>query len=141
MRVAPECFPCLLRQTINTAKSAGADETQLVSVLREALAYMAQADIATSPARFSEAVYAMVARITGVADPYAETKKGTNALALKLLSEAREHVTHAQDPLIKALQVAAAGNVIDAGISHLKAMHFGKLAISLQGTRCPPKMG
>lgn len=120
MRVTPECFPCLLRQTINAAKSAGSDETKLVTVLREATAYMAQADLATSPACFSEPVYAMVARITGVADPYAETKKSTNALALKLFSEARDHVTHAPDPLVKALQIAAAGNVIDAGIGHLK---------------------
>ena len=123
MRVAPECFPCLLRQAINTAKSAGADEAQLVAVLREITAYMAQADLATTPARFSEPLYATVSRITGVADPYAATKKETNALALKLLPEVRDRVTHSQDPLAMSLHAAAAGNVIDAGIGHLKSIH------------------
>ena len=119
MRVAPECFPCLLRQTINTAKSAGADEAQLLTIMREAMAYMSQADMSLTPARFSEPGYAMIARITGVTDPYADTKKATNALALKLIVEVRNRILHSQDPLGKALQAAAAGNVIDAGIGHL----------------------
>ncbi|MEI8243788.1 MAG: ARMT1-like domain-containing protein [bacterium] len=118
MRVVPECFPCLLRQAINTAKSAGADEAQMVAVLREAMSYMAQADLSLTPARFSEPVYAMVARTTGVADPYADMKQASNTQASKIMVDVRERVTQSHDPLAKALLVAAAGNVIDAGIGH-----------------------
>jgi len=122
MRVAPECFPCLLRQTINTARSAGADDALLITTLREVMAGMLQADLATTPARFSEPLYAIVARMTGVADPYAATKKATNELALRLLPDVRDRVTHSQDPLAMALHAAAAGNVIDAGIGHIKSI-------------------
>jgi uncharacterized protein with ATP-grasp and redox domains len=116
MHVAPDCFPCLLQQAINTARSAGADETQRIAILRECMAYMAQADLAGTPSRFSEPVYAAIARITGVADPYASMKRATNALAIRLLVDTRDLVTHSRDPLAKALHAAAAGNVIDAGI-------------------------
>jgi uncharacterized protein with ATP-grasp and redox domains len=122
MHVVPECLPCLLRQTVNTLKSAGANEAQQMTVLREVMAYMAQADLSVPPARFSEPVYAAVARITGVADPYAAMKKETNALALKLVVGVRDRVTQSHDPLAKALQAAAAGNVIDAGIGQHKDM-------------------
>ena len=118
MHVAPECFPCLLRQTINTARSAGAQEAQLLAMLREITAYIAQADLSQTPARFSEPAYAMVARLTGVADPYAAMKKETNAMALRLLPKLRNRMTQNLDPLTLALQMAAAGNVIDAGIDH-----------------------
>ena len=120
MQVSPECFPCLLQQTINTLKSTGADETQQMAVLREVVAHMAQADASVTPARFSEPVYATVMRITGVADPYSAMKRATNALALKLVVDVRDRVTQSHDPLAKALQAAAAGNVIDAGIGHQK---------------------
>ena len=120
MQVCPECFPCLLRQAINTAKSAGVNDAQLMTIMREVMSYMAQAELATSPARFSEPLYATVSRITGVADPYASVKKSTNALALKLLPGVRDRVMHAPDPLAMALRAAAAGNVIDAGIGHIK---------------------
>lgn len=121
MHVAPECFACLLRQTTNAAKSAGADETQQVALLREVLAYMSQADVSASPARFSEPVYGIVARITGVADPYASLKKETNTLALRILGDTLIRVNQSRDPLSKALRAAAAGNVIDAGIGNASA--------------------
>jgi len=120
MHVAPECFPCLLRQTVNTLKSAGADETQQMAVLREVMAHMAQADMSVTPAYFSEPVYATITRITGVADPYQAMKKATNALAAKFAMDVRDRITQSHDPLAKALQAAAAGNVIDAGVGHQK---------------------
>jgi len=118
MHVAPECFPCLLRQTLNTLKSAGADETRQLAVLREVATYLSHADTALTPALFSEPAYGIIARSMAVLDPYASLKKETNALALRLLPDTRNSMLQAPDPLAKALQIAAAGNVIDAGISH-----------------------
>lgn len=118
MRVAPDCFPCLLRQAINTARSSGVQEAQLLALLREVIVYAAQADLSLTPARFAEPAYAMVARLTGVTDPYAAMKQETNALALRLLPKLRDRITQTRDPLTLALQAAAAGNVIDAGVDH-----------------------
>lgn len=115
MQVTPECFPCLLRQAINALKNAGAGEQQQLVALREVLAHLAQADLSVTPSRFSEPVYEAVARITGVADPYASLKQAANALATQLLVPVRDRVTQSRDPLAKALQAAAAASVIDAG--------------------------
>ena len=118
MRISPECFPCLLRQAVNTLKTADADETLQMVVLREVMAYMAQADASITPARFSEPVYATITRKTGVADPYAAMKKAANGLALKLATDVRDRITQSHDPLAKALQAAATGNILDAGIGN-----------------------
>lgn len=106
-----------MQQALNTAKTASMDHAQQLAVLRETAAYLAQVDTAQSPARVSQPIYAIVSRITGVADPFATLKRKTNALALSLLPDIRDRVTHSRDPLAKALHAAAAGNVIDAGIT------------------------
>jgi len=77
---------------------------------------MAQANADVPPAKFSQPMYAIVAQRTGVADPFDEVKRQTNALALQLLPEVSEQVRQSHDPLGKALHAAAAGNVIDAVI-------------------------
>lgn len=118
MHVVPECFPCLMRQTLNTLKNAHADERQQTEALREVAAHLVAADLGQSPASFSEPIYRIVSRVTGVADPFAALKRETNALALKLRPEVQQCISASRDPLRKALHAAAAGNVIDAGIAH-----------------------
>jgi len=117
MHVRPACLPCLMTQAFNTARMATNDEALQQTVLREVAAYLEQADTAVCPAHFSQPIYAIVSRLTGVADPYAELRRRTNALALELLPDVRDWVSQSRDPLAKALHAAAAGNVIDAGIN------------------------
>ena len=117
MHVAPECYACLMRQALNTARSATDDLARQADALRETAAYLVQADASQCPARFSQPMYDIVSRVTGVADPFAALKRRTNALALELLPEVRAQVVRSRDPLAKALHAAAAGNVIDAGIT------------------------
>jgi hypothetical protein len=116
MKILPECFPCLMRQTLNTVQQVTTDKAVQAAVLREVAAYMAQANADVPPAKFSQPMYAIVAQRTGVADPFDEVKRQTNALALQLLPEVSEQVRQSHDPLGKALHAAAAGNVIDAVI-------------------------
>ena len=106
-----------MRQALNTVKTATTDQTQQLAVLREVATYLSQADTTRCPAHFSQPIYAIVSRITGVADPFVELKRKTNALALAILPEIRDRVMHSRNPLGKALHAAAAGNVIDAGVT------------------------
>ncbi len=118
MQVTPDCLSCLLRQAIHTLRCSGADEQQQMAVLREVLAHLAQVEPTMDPSRVAEPMYETIVRITGKADPYAAAKKEANTLANELLGAVRDRVTQSHDPLAKALQAAAAGCVIDAGVSH-----------------------
>jgi uncharacterized protein with ATP-grasp and redox domains len=114
------CYVCAMRQALRTARHATDNPARHLAVMRAAAGYLAHADAALCPARFSQPLYDIVRRETGVADPFASLKQRTNALALELRTEVRARVTRSHDPLGKALHAAAAGNVIDAGVaSHI----------------------
>jgi hypothetical protein len=68
-----------------------------------------------SPPETGRIIYSMVKEITGVADPYANIKKQSIEKALKLYPKLKNIVSHAEDGLLKAVELAIAGNIIDYG--------------------------
>jgi uncharacterized protein with ATP-grasp and redox domains len=73
-------------------------------------------DTNDSPASLSMTAYQLAAKHSGKADPYAALKKAQNELALSLEDAMRERIRQSDEPLVTALHLAAAGNVIDLGI-------------------------
>jgi len=117
MHVSANCFSCLFQQALNTANHAMADEAQKLLIMQESARYLSQQDVTTiTPARLSQPIYAIVSRVTGLRDPFAEIKKKSNALAQSLQNDIRDAIVRSRDPLNRALHAAAAGNIIDAGI-------------------------
>jgi uncharacterized protein with ATP-grasp and redox domains len=60
-------------------------------------------------------VHRLVRNVTGVADPYARVKKESNDLGLKLYPTLKSQVRGSRDPLLTALKIAGAANIIDFG--------------------------
>lgn len=118
MNAKPECFLCVLRQALNTARLVSGDEDVHHRVLKAVAAHLADAPMNQTPASLSKPAYEVVSEITGVADPYESRKKAHNAEALALLPGIRERIEAAEDPLGAAVKAAAAGNIVDLGIGH-----------------------
>jgi hypothetical protein len=109
-------MPCIVRQAFSALEIAGADEKQSIETLRELFKILADIDFDDTPAANANDVYKIVARITGIKDPYKDVKRKYNAAALKLYPKLEEIVEEADDGLHAAAKIAVAGNVIDYGI-------------------------
>jgi len=118
MNVAPDCYPCLVRQALQTVRTASPDPSCHARLVQAVCRYLGEADSNQSASHFALPIYALIHAMTGVADPYAELKKGSNALALSMVPMMRQLIDAAPDRLAAALHAAAAGNVIDAGVNH-----------------------
>ncbi len=117
MLAKPDCIPCMFNQALKTARAATDDEAAHRQVLQELADQLNTEFGDLTPAAAVMPVYEIVSRVTGVADPFADHKRESNRLALELLPSLRERVASATNPLDAALHLAAAGNVIDVGIS------------------------
>lgn len=118
MKAKADCLACMFQQALNTVRVVTDNPAVHTDVLRRLAACVSEADLDHSPAFVSQDVYRIVTEVTGVVDPYAEHKRDSNAVALKILPDLRRAVMEADDPLGAALHLAASGNTIDAGIGH-----------------------
>jgi uncharacterized protein with ATP-grasp and redox domains len=116
MKTMPECYTCFIRQGLEAARSAGADEETQMRVVREISGYLAGALGEASPVFYVREIQRMVERITGVSDPYLSIKASSNQKALALV-EAIERDFNGSGFLEDYLRIAIAGNVIDYGPS------------------------
>lgn len=72
-------------------------------------------DLNQSPPAMAQRIHRRLREITGVVDPYRETKDWQNRIAMELIPELRAEFESASDPLLMAARLAIAGNVIDMG--------------------------
>ncbi|MBN2450776.1 MAG: DUF89 family protein, partial [Lentisphaeria bacterium] len=117
MRTALDCVPCLVRQTLDSARFVTADPAVHERLLREVLREMATMDMAQSPPAMAQRIHRILRSLTGVADPYRAVKQRFNRMALDMVPELAAAIRNAEDPLAMAVRVAIAGNVIDLGVS------------------------
>lgn len=102
-------------QALRVARISSTDETVHLKVARAVAELLPHMEMSLTPPENSVAVYAAIARITGCADPYLALKKASNDQALALLPDLLREVEQSDVPLITALRLAAAGNIIDYG--------------------------
>jgi uncharacterized protein with ATP-grasp and redox domains len=68
-----------------------------------------------TPPEIAQKVYRIVNEITGNNDPYLETKKLANKIAMSLYPRMKAIVDYSNEPLETACKLAIAGNAIDLG--------------------------
>lgn len=117
MQTTLDCFPCFFRQSLKGARlSCPGDAAVHERMMRELAAFVPQFDLRRSPPYQAGLFYALLRRVTGVDDCYAEEKRRANARVLELLPALEERVRAGADPLGTALEISIVGNYLDSGV-------------------------
>ncbi len=117
MKAFLECIPCIIRQSIEVAKMVTTDRTKQKEILLEVMKAIRRIPVTEmTPPEATEAVHEVIKTITGIPDLYAAVKKENNKLALGLYPRMKKIVRSSANPLLAAVRLAIAGNVIDYGV-------------------------
>jgi len=84
--------------------------------MREVLRLASKMDLRQSPPAMAQKIHRLIRKLTGVQDPYLQTKDRFNKLALKMYPELRKQVEASTDSFETAIRLAIAGNIIDLGV-------------------------
>ncbi len=115
MKTYLDCYPCVLRQSIEAARMSGATAEESKKLVVRTLMLLKDLPEGLTPPAIGAQVHQMVREITGHADPYREVKQKATRQALALLPELRKMVTNAKNALETAIRLSIAGNIIDFG--------------------------
>lgn len=110
-----DCYPCFLRQALEAARMAGADDQQQRVVLDRVLDLLKQIDPASTPPEIGDRVHRIVRQEVGNDDPYRVVKETVTRQALALYPRLKRLLVEADDPLEVAVRLSIAGNIIDLG--------------------------
>jgi len=114
VRTYLDCYPCFLRQALDAARRAGADDVHQRSVLDHVLEALRRIEPAATPPEIGDRVHRIVRQVAGNGDPYREAKAASTRQALALYPRLREMVRGADDSLGVAVRLSIAGNILDA---------------------------
>lgn len=117
MKTYLDCYPCFMEQALRTSRVATNDKKKIKKILDEVGTMIKNMPIENTPAESGMLVYNKIKEITGVADPYLNIKQQHIKEAKELLPEMEVIIKNAEDPLLSAIRIAIAGNVIDLGIN------------------------
>jgi len=117
MKTSLDCIPCILRQSLEAGRLVSADTDLHEQILRDALRWTGEMDLDQSPPAMAQRIHRQLREITGVDDPYRQAKDKLNNLALELIPAFRAEIESADDPLLMAVRLAIAGNMMDMGVN------------------------
>ncbi len=117
MKTYLECIPCFMQQAYRTAKIATTDEKKIKQVLDSAGEMIKIISMEDTPPETGNHIYQKIREITNNNDPYQHVKKANIDEALKLYPELKKRIEKSKDPLLTAIRIAIAGNVIDLGVN------------------------
>jgi damage-control phosphatase, subfamily I len=115
MDTGNDCLVCFLRQALDTVRRSTDDPQQQWRIVTRVGAMLAGFDPRIPPPENAVHYYRLIARLTGVADPYLAEKQESNAFALALEGRTRQLIEAESDPLLAAIQFAINANVLDDG--------------------------
>lgn len=113
MNNRPECIPCCLRRLLHTADRRTADDWLHRKILAEIMQDLSRVDDVATPAELMHGVARRTAKALGVSDPYSEEKKRWIDETTSNAEWIRSVVEETADPLLAALHLAAAANILD----------------------------
>lgn len=116
MKAHLDCYPCFVRQALNTARLLYQDEPSIKRVVDAACRKLGLLSYDVPPPEISRRLYQTIRRVSGIDDPYRDLKQRSIEQALGLLPGLRRLIDRSPDPLVAAARIAVAGNVIDFGV-------------------------
>lgn len=119
MKLSFACYPCLLKQVLDTAELLGLNDRQVKTVIDATLRYLLEKKQDIMPLHIVSWLYTFIQQTfydgNGTFDPYRQLKRDTNLLALEHFDTVIDRVKKSSSPLETALSFAAMGNIIDFG--------------------------
>ena len=131
MKMFLDCLPCVLNQILDASRMSSADERLHAEILKEGFALLARYEEYHSSPDLVADMHKIVKRVTGVADPYAQTKARDIKAALEvypaltafldddsidLTGEACSEADLGCIKMYRALKIAVTGNILDSAI-------------------------
>ncbi len=119
MKAFLECTTCIIRQTMEILQRLVDNEKKRETILRQVLLALSKLEITSlSPPELTRQVHIVLQKMIGQKDLYKELKKQSNQEVLELYPALKKEVKISKDPLLTAIRLAIAGNVIDFGALH-----------------------
>lgn len=110
-----ECYPCLVRHSLEASRQITEDPDLQRKVMNRVLKLLPDLPQDASPVRMAAEVHRIIRAELNVTDPYLEQKKKYNRIALGMLPKLRRILDGAPDRIETAVRIAIAGNIIDFG--------------------------
>jgi damage-control phosphatase, subfamily I len=118
VHTALDCLPCLLEQALFAVRRATDCQDLQQAIMAEMAQRLSALDLQASPPENSMVLYGRIAERTGSPDPFAGLKTESTRLAQAMQPRQSARIAAATDPLLTAIRLAIAGNVIDYGAPH-----------------------
>ncbi len=118
MHSAIECLPCALRQCRRLVRLTGGDRALEDEVVAHVTSVAERLSLDDPPSTYTSHLLLAAMDRLGTPDPYREAKIEQNRSAAALAGEADRQLGPGDEGLRRALELAAAGNVIDSGPRH-----------------------
>ncbi|OGC05491.1 hypothetical protein A3H38_05875 [candidate division WOR-1 bacterium RIFCSPLOWO2_02_FULL_46_20] len=116
MKAFLECVSCIIRQTIEILQRVERSEKRRQDILSAVIKKLAKVDIhQMTPPEATKFAHDVIQKMTGIKDLYKKPKLQNNREALALYPYLKSLVAKAADPLLMAIRLAIAGNIIDLG--------------------------
>jgi len=115
MKIHLECIPCFIKQSLEASRMVTNDKNIHEKVIKEVLKHLQSANFNDSPPELSKDVHEIIRNITQSDDPYKKIKRQSNEKGREFYQNLKKLVEKADDPLLKSIQFAILGNVIDFG--------------------------
>jgi len=111
-----DCMPCFFQQALDASRIAGSGIKLQKKVIKAVARELAKFPLDATPPVMGRKLHAIARRVSGKKDPYKKIKAWSNKIVLKMYPALKKKVVHSKNPLLTAVELAIAGNIIDFGL-------------------------
>ena len=116
MKTYLDCFPCIVRQALESARMATNNEILQREILNSVFKELPKIPQTVTPPEIAVTVHRIIKKVSGNKDPYKKVKEKFNKKALQLYSDLKQRINKSDNHLLTAAKLAIAGNIIDFGV-------------------------
>ncbi|MDD4477597.1 MAG: ARMT1-like domain-containing protein, partial [Mesotoga sp.] len=119
MKIDPRCIPWNMSALVRILSQNGVKREEQLVAAGLFLKDMAEMDLeAETPIEIGRNVGKALKAVMGEIDAFREVKKAADDLLIEVYNELKEKLRALEDPLIGALKLSVAGNIIDFAPGH-----------------------
>ena len=117
MKMYLDCYPCILRHALDVARRTTNNENIQYDVMKKVVQELERIPRKSTPPEITARIHRVIKQATGNPDPFEQVKRLHNEIALQLYHKLKKKIEASDNPLLMAIKVAIAGNIMDSGAS------------------------